>query len=148
MSATDDREQLRALLARTPLFRGLGANEMDRLSPRFTLREAPAGAVIVEQHAPGDELFLVEAGELAASISHDGATARLGVLRAGDVFGEMALLRGTPRTATVTALTPVRLWALSRAALDEAMRQAPAIGARLRAIMRRRDLANAFRALQ
>jgi len=148
MATTDDREQLRALLARAPLFRGLNEPDLNRLLAHFTLCEAPAGTVIVEQHTPGNELFLVEAGELAASISHDGATAQLGLLRAGDVFGEMALLRGTARTATVTTLTPVRLWALSRAALDEAMRQAPAIGARLRAVMRRRDLANAFRALQ
>lgn len=143
-----ERERLRAFLAHVPLFQGAPLDALDQVLPRFVAREAPAGAVVVEQGGPGDELFLVETGELAVTARVGGAPVRLGTLRPGDLFGEMALLRDAPRTATVTALTSARLWTLSRAAFDDAVARAPALGQRLRAIMRRRELANALRALQ
>lgn len=143
-----DRERLRAFLARVPLFRGVPTEALEELLPRFAPRETPAGVVVVEEGARGDELVLVETGELAVTTLLGGAQVRLGLLRPGDVFGEMALLHDAPRAATVTTLTPALLWTLSRAALDDGIVRAPILGQKLREVMRRREMANAFRALQ
>lgn len=143
-----DQQQLRAFLARSDLFGDLPPEGVEQLLPRFHPRAVPAGSVIVEQGQRGDELFLVEGGELEVGATLQGKRVRLGRLGPGDVFGEMALLRDASRMATVTAATPAHLWVLSRGALDEAIARVPAIGAKLRAVMRRREIANAFRALQ
>jgi CRP-like cAMP-binding protein len=69
----------------------------------------PAGEVVIRRGDIGDRFYVVAEGELR--IDADGSTA---VARAGDYFGEIALLRDVPRTATVTALVESRLHALHR----------------------------------
>lgn len=141
-------EDLRAFLARTPLFRAAPQESLDRLAAQLRRHEAAAGMVVVRQGDPGDDLYLVESGRLEVTTVTSGQPVALGLLGPGDFFGEMALLRKSPRTATVTALTPSRLWTLSRAALVEVIRQSPAVADQLRAVTRKRELANALRALQ
>ena len=143
-----ERQSLRALLERVALFRDVPREALEVLLPQFRRRDLPAGTVIIEQGDSGDELFLVEDGVLDVSAHVRGKPVRLGRLGPGDIFGEMALLRESPRTATVTATTAARAWSLSRDALADVDRSVPAIGQRLRAVMRRRDLTNALRALQ
>ncbi len=143
-----ERRRLRALLERMALFQGVPPEALDELLPQFRVRDVPARTTIVAQGERGEELFLVEAGQLEVSARLQGKQIRLSTLGPGDFFGEMALLRDTPRTATVTTTTPARLWTLSRGALNEAVGRVPALGTKLRAVMRRRELANALRALQ
>ena len=143
-----DRDHLRAFLARTPLFRAMPPEALAELAAQLRGQDVAAGTAIVRQGAAGDELYLVESGTLEVTTTSGGHVVKLGLLGPGDFFGEMALLRKSPRTASVTALTPARVWTLSRAALATTIRQAPAVGDHLRDIMRQRDLANALRALQ
>lgn len=71
--------------------------------------------VIIRQGDPGCEFFLVEDGEAIVAIDGgDGIQRRVAVLRAGDYFGEMALLRNEPRTATITAGTSLTGFKISR----------------------------------
>jgi putative peptide zinc metalloprotease protein len=104
----------RALLARLPLFAGLGSSELDRLVARMLVTRYSAGDTIVEQGAPGDRFFVIVDGQVEV-LHHDedGAERLLAVLGIGDFFGEMALLNRTPRTATVRALSPVETYTLS-----------------------------------
>jgi CRP-like cAMP-binding protein len=67
-------------------------------------------AAVVEQGAVGDRFYVVDSGRAVVEI--DGA--ERGALGPGDFFGEIALLRDVPRTATVRALEPLQLWALER----------------------------------
>ena len=143
-----DREHLRALLYRTELFRAVPPEVIDELLPQFQLHEVPAATVIVRQGEAGDELFVLDSGQVDVTMDVGGRPRTLGRLGAGDFFGEMAVLRRSPRTATVTAATPARLWSLSRPALAAAARRAPVLTNTLREVMRRRELANALRALQ
>lgn len=72
--------------------------------------DAPAGTMLTRAGEPGDEFFLI----LDGTASVDVATEKRGPLRPGAFFGEMSLLDGGPRSATIVAETPVRLLVISR----------------------------------
>jgi MFS family permease len=98
------------LLERIPLFEPLPAPSLERLASQLEPVAAAAGTEVIRQGDPGDRFYIVEAGKLGVTV--DGtATGELGP---GDSFGEIALLRDVPRTATVTAESDSRLLALGR----------------------------------
>jgi voltage-gated potassium channel len=69
----------------------------------------PAGAIVTAEGGPGDGFFVIESGR--AEVTIEGAPR--GTMSAGDYFGEIALLLGSARTATVTASTDLRCYALT-----------------------------------
>jgi CRP-like cAMP-binding protein/Zn-dependent protease len=101
----------RAELAALPFFRGLEPQELDRISQRLVARRFPAGAVVFREGDPADGYYIVRDGE--AEVSAGGTAIRR--LKRGDGFGELALLFGLSRTATVTAATDLVLAGLPRA---------------------------------
>jgi len=109
-------EQLE-LLSRSPIFAPLPASTLEQLADSLEEVRVPAGQEIVRQGDSGDRYFLVEDGTLDVSV--DGRQVQ--TLGAGDSFGEIALLRDVPRTATVTAQTDAVLYALDRGAFIPAV---------------------------
>lgn len=101
------------LLRCLPMFAPLGAPQLEALARVLAPLSRPRGEVIVRQGDPGDRFYLVADGELAVSAG--------GRLRRGDGFGEIALLRDVPRTATVTASTDVQLYSLAKEPFLEAV---------------------------
>jgi len=67
------------------------------------------GAVVTVEGGPGDGFFVIESGEAEVTVQGEAR----GTLAAGDYFGEIALLMGSDRTATVTATTDLRCYALT-----------------------------------
>lgn len=102
-----------ALLRKVPFVAALPPYGLERLAHQVAWRTAPAGQVVVTQGEPGDDMFVVAEGEVSAWVSGE---RRPGTLRDGQWFGEIAMLHGTARTATVVAETPVRLMVVSRGA--------------------------------
>jgi cAMP-dependent protein kinase regulator len=100
----------RAALAALPFFRGLDALELDRIAARLVTRRVPAGQTVFSEGDPGDRYYIVREGQAEVSIAGE----RIRSLVRGDSFGELALLYGHPRTATVTAQTDLVLAGLGR----------------------------------
>ncbi len=113
-----------SLLRSLPLFAPLGPPELESLARELVAVEAPAGEAIVREGEPGELFYAVADGEL--EVTAGGRALRL--LRRGDSFGEIALLRSVPRTATVRASTPVRLYALARGPFLAAVAAHPIAG--------------------
>jgi MFS family permease len=98
------------LLLGHPIFAPLPPPRLEQLAQLLSERRVAAGEVIVRQGEPGDDFFLVAEGRVRVTV--DGAAA--GELGPGEGFGEIALLRDVPRTATVEALEETTLYALER----------------------------------
>ncbi len=98
------------LLSGIPIFAPLPQPAIERLASVATEVEIPAGATVFSQGDPGDRFYVIAAGN--ATVEIDGVEkARLA---RGDFFGEIALLREVPRTASVLAVDALRLYALER----------------------------------
>ncbi len=97
-------------LRRVPLFASLGDRELEQLARECKERTFAAGETITSQDARGVAFFVIADGTARVTRGEDDA----GALGPGDYFGEIALLRDVPRTATVTAVTDSRLYALER----------------------------------
>jgi MFS family permease len=98
------------LLRRISIFAALPESILERLARSLRTVAASAGDVIIREGDDGDLFYAIEAGTVVVSKAGR-PVARLGP---GDYFGEIALLRGVPRTATVTAESDVSLRALER----------------------------------
>jgi len=110
------------LLRGVPIFGPLAPATLERLAMNLVPVRREAGETVCREGDVGDRFYLVAAGELDVDVS--GASGRR--LTAGDAFGEIALLRDVPRTATVTARTDVELYVLERDIFVSAVTGSPA----------------------
>jgi CRP-like cAMP-binding protein len=118
-----------ALLADVPLFSGLSNRHLRRIAAVAEDRRYPVGRPIVQQGARGDPFFVIVDGEAKVTM---GRSSRAAVrLRAGDFFGELAVLDGGPRTASVVAVMPVSTLRIMRSDLREILRQEPDVALKL-----------------
>jgi CRP/FNR family transcriptional regulator, cyclic AMP receptor protein len=99
------------LLAEVPLFADLEPAELDLIAMVMVERTFPAGEVVTVQGQPADGFFVIAGGE--ADVTVDGRAVR--TMSAGDSFGEIALLMGGERTATITASTELRCYGIAPA---------------------------------
>lgn len=97
-----------ALLRSIPMFEHLAPSVLERLAGHLEPVTMPAGALVIREGDRGDRMFVLDSGEVEVTVS-DYVVRRQGP---GTEFGEIALLRDVPRTATVRAVTDVSLLAL------------------------------------
>lgn len=104
------------LLARVPLLAGLEEAEIDRIAQVAIPRSFPKGARVFHEGDESDACYVIRAGEVRVTREHsDGRAIALAKLGPGELFGELAMLDGGNRSASVEALTDVELVALSAA---------------------------------
>ena len=119
------RDEKLELLHRIPLFSAFDRRELKRVSMLADEVEVPAGRSLMAQGDRGAEMFVIESGHVR--VERDGKL--INTLGPGDFFGEIALLDGGPRTATVTADEPCRLLVLTHREFHALMDEFPNVGA-------------------
>jgi CRP-like cAMP-binding protein len=97
-------------LGRCPFFADLSRGELRELAKVTEDMEVEEGKTLTREGASGSEFFVIVDGEVA--VTKDGTEIR--TMGDGDFFGEISLLEDRPRTATVTAKTPLRFFVLTR----------------------------------
>lgn len=114
----------RAVLKATPFFADvLDDKEIGMLAAHAHFISYPKGATPIEEDGPGHAMFVVVSGE--ATVTVTGEPDPVARLRAGDIFGEMSLLTGARRSATVTAVTPLETIEVSKPALAHVLDHSP-----------------------
>ena len=127
------------ILRRIPMFASLEGPWLLQLARRMRKVSYPAKSEIVRQGDPGGDLYLVKQGHLKVmSQSREGRDVVLAVMGPGEVFGEVTLLDGAPRSATVTALEPVDLLLLERRDCLDFLRANPEISVRIIQVLAQR----------
>lgn len=130
-----------ALLRRVPLFHGIEIGRLGALADGARLCVYPEGAAIVEQgqqreeSQDGDSLYLIVEGRVRVMREQAGREEQLATLGPGEFFGEMALLDGKPRSATVLTDEDTQCLILSRWDLLRAMRRDPEIAIQMLTVM-------------
>jgi CRP-like cAMP-binding protein len=122
------------LLRNLPMFAPLPLAVTDLLAAELEPRQFPAGTVVIREGEAGDHFHLIVDGSAAVSVQG----APRPSLQRGDCFGEIALLRDIPRTATVTAEQPLRTLALGREEFLTAVTGNPASKAAVNALAAQR----------
>ena len=112
-----------ALLRNVRLFEGLSDRQLRQIARLADEVDTPAGKVLARAGESGREMFVIVAGQAKVTTSH-GRTAQL---NSGDFFGEMSLLDGGVRSATVEAATPMRLLVIGQREFFALLAEAPLI---------------------
>jgi len=113
---------------KSPLFEVLSNEERDALAGEMELEQHGEGDVIIREGQPGSSMYVIASGEVKVFTSgKDDKTVYLAKLGEGDFFGEVSVLTGKPRTATITASQPTELLRLDKEKLDNALAKYPGI---------------------
>ena len=121
-------------LRRVPLFNECTEEELRRVAEISAILERPSGTVLTEIGKPGDSFFFIIDGRVSVETQVGPADP----LRPGDFFGEMSLLDGEPRSATVTATTDVRLLVVDRSQFWRLLNETPDLVRRILVALSRR----------
>ncbi len=114
-------------LRRVPIFEGCSERQLRAVARIARVLETPAGQVFARAGEPGNEFFLIVDGAVRAEISSSNQHR----LSPGEFFGEMSLLDGEPRSATVVADTAVRLLVIDRHDFWKLLKEVPAFTEKL-----------------
>lgn len=124
------------VLRRVPFLAILPEPDLVRLAEQARRRQYRAGATIFHREDPGFNLHILREGRVKLVLaSPEGREVTVGLLRPGDFFGELALLDGGPRSASVVALEPVETVTLERPPFVAVLEQHPEVSSALLAVL-------------
>jgi ATP-binding cassette subfamily B protein len=125
-------------LGRAPLFEALSKDELRDLAKVTEDLEVEVGKVLCREGETAQEFFVIIDGEV--EVTKDGKQLR--TLSDGDFFGEIALLEDVRRTATVTALTPLRFFVVTRQSFWSLLERQPEVERKVLRALAKRVIAN------
>ncbi|HOC46667.1 MAG TPA: cyclic nucleotide-binding domain-containing protein, partial [Syntrophorhabdaceae bacterium] len=127
-------------LKNTDLFRALDDGELEQLSTKLRERVYPANTAIVREGAWGDAMFIIKNGQVEVKKKEPnlGIDLTIATLGTGACFGEMALLTGKPRSATVIAVAATELFVLEKRDFDDLLLEHPGISISINKIVAER----------
>jgi CRP/FNR family cyclic AMP-dependent transcriptional regulator len=142
-------EETARLLARTEVFRDLEERELREVAQVAVPRRWEHGEIIFREGDPGNTCYLLQSGAVVLTREHqDGRTVALAELRAGGMFGELAIFRGETRSATAAATEATEAVALLAPDVQRLIRRNPEIASKLLAALAERVSTTTERLLQ
>lgn len=121
----EDHAEAREILRAEPLFQCLSDEQIENLVKQSALNYFGQGEQVIEEGAEGDSMFVLLRGAAQVSVSKNGSAIPVATLNAGDCFGEMSLLTGERRSATVRAQADCYVMEIDKAVMGEVIREAP-----------------------
>ena len=130
----------RDVLARTPFFADvLDDRQIDALAAGLRLAEFAKGSTLIREDDLALSMFVLAHGEAAVTVPGKSGARRVATLHAGDIFGEMSVLTGARRAATITATTPVKAVEIPKIALSPLIAASPELADRFAAMLAMRQ---------
>ncbi len=128
------------VLSRVDVFRALDAEKIDRLARRLRMAIFGPGEVILRQGDPGDSLYVLRSGRVAVRLETRGGHREIATLTAGQFFGEMSLMTGESRTATVVAKSDVECYIVEKEAFQQILEEKPELAGVISEILTHRQV--------
>jgi CRP-like cAMP-binding protein len=141
----DDAEpgdmETRRAISRAGLFKDvLNLEQIDRLTKLSKPTDIPPGTVLMRQDDATSSMLIILEGAASITVKGtDGVSREVAVSATGDVAGEMSLMTGSPRTATVVALTSMRVLEITKEAMEDLLRASPELLGRFSQILAKRQ---------
>ncbi len=141
-AAYQDYDEARAILREEALFECLSDGQIDNLVKEARLNYFGRGERVIQEGAEGDSMFVLLRGAARVWVSKNGSSIPVATLSAGDCFGEMSLLTGESRTATVQAESDCYVLEIGKPVMAGVIRDSPDCLERLSELLARRKMEN------
>jgi small-conductance mechanosensitive channel/CRP-like cAMP-binding protein len=139
-AAGDDQEEARVILRSDPLFQCLSEEQLDTIVKQSRLDHFGRGERVIEEGAEGDSMFVLLRGAAQVLVAKNGSIIPVATLNSGECFGEMSLLTGERRSATVRAKGDCYVMEISKPVMAEIIRESPDCLRQLSEILARRKM--------
>lgn len=132
----------RIILRQQPLFKCLTDEQLDTLLPRGKVVHFGRGETIIRQGESGDSMFIMVEGEAQVTAERNGLSRHVAGIKGGDCFGEMSLLTGEQRSATIVAHSDCQVVEIDKSVLGQSLKENPELLAQLSELLAQRQLEN------
>ena len=132
----------RIILRQQPLFKPLSDVQLDALLPRGRIVHFGRGEKLIEQGADAQSMFILVEGEASVVVERDGRQAHVASLKSGDCLGEMSLLAGEKRSATVIAIRDCEAVEIGKPILAQSLKENPELLLKLSSLLAQRQMEN------
>jgi CRP-like cAMP-binding protein len=132
----------RGILRQHGLFKSLSDPELDALLPHGHIVHFGRGEKLIEQGEDGASMFVLVEGAANVVVNHNGSQTHVAALKSGDCFGEMSLLTGEKRSATVIATQDCEVVEIGKAVITNSLKQNPELLHKLSDLLAHRQMEN------
>src|SRR5437667_3700034 len=136
----EEKAEALSILRAEPLFESLSEEQLDHVVQDARLKLFGRGEPVIEEGAEGDSMFVMLRGAANVFVSKNGSKIRVASLGAGDCFGEMSLLTGEPRSATVRADGDCYVMEIGKPVMAEVLSDAPSCMEQLSQLLAQRKM--------
>lgn len=132
----------RLILRQQPLFKSFSDEQLDALLPRGRITQFGCGEKMIQQGANGDSMFILVKGEANVTVNRNGLDTLVASLSSGDCFGEMSLLTGEKRSASVIAHSDCEVVEIGKPVLANSLKENPELLTKLSTLLAQRQMEN------
>jgi small-conductance mechanosensitive channel len=136
----DAQAEARAILRSEALFDCMNDAQLENVLKNAQIHRYGRGERLIREGDASDSMFVMLRGTAAVSVARNGTGVKVGVMRAGDCFGEFSLLTGEPRSATVRAENDCEVLEISKPVMAEVLRESPEYLTALSELLAKRKL--------